>query len=129
MTQMIEAISLVWCQTSDMDRSVAFYRDVLGLKLVVESPYWSQFDVGGTLLGLHPVLEGNAPPLAAPPMGWVVGLRTGDLKALRLRLEAANADVDTEYYEVPGATTLKFRDPDGNVFQASQPGVTAADLQ
>jgi len=118
----------VWCQTSDMERSVAFYRDVLGMIPAIESPYWSQFDLGGTSLALHPVLEGNAPPLAVPMKGWVIGMRTKDLGGLRTRLEAAGADVDAEYYEVPGATTLKFRDPDGNVLQASQTGVKPADL-
>ena len=38
---------------SDMDRSVRFYRDILGLKLRFQSPDWSEFDTGGTTLALH----------------------------------------------------------------------------
>src|SRR5262245_11195471 len=46
---------------SDMDRSVRFYRDTLGLKLRFQSPDWTEFDVGSTTLALH----GGG--LAAPP--------------------------------------------------------------
>jgi len=38
---------------SDMDRSVRFYRDDLGLKLRFQSPDWSEFDTGNTTLALH----------------------------------------------------------------------------
>jgi lactoylglutathione lyase len=39
---------------SDMHRSVAFYRDTLGLGLKFESPGWSEFETGATTLALHP---------------------------------------------------------------------------
>ena len=39
---------------SDMHRSVAFYRDTLGLRLKFESPGWSEFETGATTLALHP---------------------------------------------------------------------------
>jgi catechol 2,3-dioxygenase-like lactoylglutathione lyase family enzyme len=45
---------LVMVVVSDMARSVAFYRDVLGLKLMFESEEWSNFQVGHVMLGLHP---------------------------------------------------------------------------
>ena len=38
---------------SDMERSVAFYRDVIGLTLRFESPGWTEFDTGGATLALH----------------------------------------------------------------------------
>ena len=126
---MIQGLYTTWCQTSDMDRSVAFYRDVLGLKPVVVSPYWSHFELEGGALGLHPPLEGSTPPFATPKKGWTVGVRTGDLVALQRKLQEAGADVDAEFYEVPGGATLTFRDPDGHAIQAIQLGSKAADLK
>src|SRR5262245_38785724 len=38
---------------SDMKRSVAFYRDVLGIPLRFESPHWSEFANEGETLALH----------------------------------------------------------------------------
>src|SRR5215470_2928036 len=46
---------------TDMERSVGFYRDTLGLKLKFQSPDWSEFDMGTTTLALH----GGGKP--APP--------------------------------------------------------------
>ena len=38
---------------SDMKRSVAFYRDVIGLPLKFDSPEWSEFATEGATLALH----------------------------------------------------------------------------
>ena len=47
---------------SDMNRSVRFYRDTLGLKLRFESPDWTEFDLGSTTLALH----GGGKPAPSP---------------------------------------------------------------
>ena len=51
---------------SDMERSVQFYRDTLGLKLRFQSPDWTEFDLGTTTLALHgggkPAPPGTGPP-------------------------------------------------------------------
>jgi lactoylglutathione lyase len=44
---------------SDMDRAVKFYRDIVGLPLKFQSPGWSEFSTGETVLGLHPASEQN----------------------------------------------------------------------
>jgi catechol 2,3-dioxygenase-like lactoylglutathione lyase family enzyme len=38
---------------AEMERSVAFYRDVLGLPLQAHSPYWTEFALEGCVLALH----------------------------------------------------------------------------
>jgi lactoylglutathione lyase len=38
---------------SDMNRSVEFYRDKLGIPLKFESPDWTEFATGTTTLALH----------------------------------------------------------------------------
>jgi len=44
---------------SDMDRAVKFYSDVVGLPLKFQSPGWSEFSTGETVLGLHPASDKN----------------------------------------------------------------------
>jgi predicted enzyme related to lactoylglutathione lyase len=44
---------------ADMDRTVKFYRDDVGLTLKFESPEWSEFATGETSLALHPASEKN----------------------------------------------------------------------
>ena len=44
---------------ADMDRAVKFYRDLLGLPLKFQSPGWSEFVTGETILALHPASQKN----------------------------------------------------------------------
>lgn len=44
---------------ADMDRAVAFYRDVIGLPLKFQSLEWSEFATGETTLALHPASAKN----------------------------------------------------------------------
>jgi catechol 2,3-dioxygenase-like lactoylglutathione lyase family enzyme len=50
---MFNHIDYVMVMVSDMARSVKFYRDTLGLRLRSESPDWTEFETGTTVLALH----------------------------------------------------------------------------
>ena len=50
---------------TDIDRSVEFYRDILGLPLKFQSPDWTEFQTGTTTFALHG--GGTAPK--GPPDG------------------------------------------------------------
>jgi hypothetical protein len=39
---------------ADMQKAIAFHRDVLGLSPRFTSPHWSEFDTGDVTLALHP---------------------------------------------------------------------------
>ena len=55
---------------ADMDRAVKFHRDVVGLPLKFESPGWSEFATGDTMLALHPASAKN--PAGAVELGFTV---------------------------------------------------------
>jgi predicted enzyme related to lactoylglutathione lyase len=124
----IKCVNTIICQTSDMDRSVAFYRDVLGLTPGHLTPYWSDFTLGDIRIGIHPPFQGSTPPYALPQKGWILGLDVDDLKALRKRLEEAGARINGDYHDIPGGVILDFEDPDGNALEAGQTGISAKDL-
>jgi len=44
---------------AEMDRAVKFYRDALGLPPKFQSPGWSEFATGETMLALHPADGGH----------------------------------------------------------------------
>lgn len=46
-------LSQIIVYVSDMRRSVAFYRDILELKVLAESDQWSEFEAGPFHLALH----------------------------------------------------------------------------
>ena len=50
---MFNHVDYVMVTVSDMNRSVRFYRDQLGIALRSESPDWTEFETGTTVLALH----------------------------------------------------------------------------
>lgn len=125
----ITGIHTVICQTTNMDRSVVFYRDVLGLTPGYHSPHWTDFMLGDKKLGLHtPFYEGEGPAVI-PFKNAIIGVKTEDIRALRAALEAAGDHVRGDYHDTPGGVILDFVDPDGNNWQAIQVGTRAADLR
>lgn len=125
---MITGLGTIWCQTSNMEASLAFYRDLLGLEPVYTSDHWTEFDLGNGRLALHSRLDDGIDPLGVYLRGWTVGVTTGDIRALRERLLAAGATIHSGYHETPGGVVMDFADPDGNVLQAMQVGLTIAAL-
>jgi len=60
---MFSKLDYVMVIVSDMNRSVEFYRDKLGIPLKFESPDWTEFQTGATTLALHG--RGTAKPATA----------------------------------------------------------------
>jgi methylmalonyl-CoA/ethylmalonyl-CoA epimerase len=101
----------------DMDRAIAFYRDVVGLKFMFQAPNVAFFDVAGVRLML-----GQAEPPALNPAGTFLYFESVDLDADFAALKSAGAQVEQIPHFVAklGAKDLwmaAFRDPDGNVFE------------
>src|SRR5436853_5019963 len=65
-TQLKYAIKFV----ADMDNSVKFYRDTLGLPLKFQSPGWSEFATGEVTLALHPASEDK--PAGSVELGFAI---------------------------------------------------------
>lgn len=62
---MFKQIDYTMVIVSDMQRSVEFYRDKLGIPLKFQSPDWTEFATGTTTFALH----GGGIPAAGPPSG------------------------------------------------------------
>ena len=50
---MINKISFISYSVSDLQRSIIFYRDLLGFKLLLNNDAWAEFDIGGQRLAVH----------------------------------------------------------------------------
>src|SRR5215211_6348788 len=62
---MFKQIDYTMIVVADMDRSVEFYRDKLGIPLKFQTPEWTEFETGATTLALH----GGGVVSATPPTG------------------------------------------------------------
>ena len=100
----------------DMNRSVLFYRDALGLPLKFESPGWTEFSTDGAILALH-ASEGIEPkgedPLKTPPGRCLPGLRVPDLDEFHQRMVASGVTCLQEPREAFDAKIAQYLDPDG----------------
>jgi len=112
----------VYYWVTDMDRSVRFYRDVLGLTLSRrDGDEWAEFETGGARVALH-AARGSGQ--AGGPGGATAVFQVDDLDAAKAGLGAKGVEFGHEA-EVKGfARFASFTDPDGNTLQIIeyQPG-------
>lgn len=101
---------------SDMQRSVAFYRDVLGLPLKFTSPGWTEFQTGSTTLALHMTgsekvaLHEGRPPAGQAHLGFMVD----DIQAAYEDLKERDVFFSLPpQKQVTGRTLAVLHDPDG----------------
>jgi predicted enzyme related to lactoylglutathione lyase len=105
----------VYYWTRNMERAVAFYRDVVGLRLLrQEGDQWAQFDAGPVQFALHGAMEGH-PSQAG---GATAVFRVDDLDTAMQSLQEKGVEFGDHLGEVAGFARFRsFTDPDGNTVQ------------
>jgi catechol 2,3-dioxygenase-like lactoylglutathione lyase family enzyme len=115
---------VAFAAASDAARAKAFYRDVLGLRLVSEDGFALVFDAHGTMLRVALVKDVVAAPYTV--LGWEVADMAATVRGL------GEAGVQFERYpwmqqdelgiwRTPdGGSVAWFKDPDGNLLSLSQ---------
>jgi catechol 2,3-dioxygenase-like lactoylglutathione lyase family enzyme len=114
---MIAGIKDVFYCASDMDRSVAFYRRLLGCEPRFASTHWAEFDVGGVAFGIH-WSEGRPVRPGDPSGAWAgasVTFRVEDIDRAAATLRDWGVPIVGEIDRQPWGNQLTIRDPDGNL--------------
>jgi lactoylglutathione lyase len=113
---------------ADLERSIRFYRDTIGLPFRFASDTYAEFATVGAKFGLYarpqlPELIGRSAPTDAVP--WPQGevaFFVDDPDAEHERLRRAGVDVLAPPTDRPwGERTLHLADPDGNVVELTRP--------
>ena len=109
----------------DVPRAKAFYRDTLGLRLVMEEPPFALvFDANGIMVRLGMAKE--LPPAHGTVLGWQVPEITATVKELGQagvrfeRFEGMAQDALGIWTSPTGAKIAWFKDPDGNILSVSE---------
>lgn len=107
---------------SDMERSVAFYRDVVGIPLKFESPGWTEFATEGATLALH---KSDAPAPDQKTSGVEhagqcrAGFQVPNLDEFHKRMTEYNVPCVQEPTKTFGLRIAQHVDPDGLILSAS----------
>lgn len=121
---------------NDLDRARAFYEGVLGLVPMLSDARFVAYPVGGTVLLLF--VRGSAEAPIELPFGGAIPPHDGagrlhfafaadaaDMERWRAHLAAKGVAIEGEVQWPKGATSLYFRDPDGNLAEIASPGLWA----
>ena len=108
---------------SDMARSVAFYRDVIGMPLKFESPGWTEFDTEGATWALHISSEpaaDSAMPGSETAGSCRPGFQVSNLDEFHARMLENRVPCAQEPTETFGTRIAQYVDPDGLSFSVSE---------
>ena len=121
----------LYCE--DMERAAAFYRDVLGLRVLSAGPRLIAIDAGqstvlllfkrGATLGGVDFPGGRIPPHdGSGPAHVAFGVRADALDAWEERLRRHGFEIESRARWTLGGRSLYFRDPDGHSVELVTPG-------
>ncbi len=113
---LVRTVSVVYLYVSDMERSLAFYRDLLGVPLAGDGD-WQEATLGGTRFALHKSHEG----IGKLSSGTIhVSLEVADVDAAAERMRGAGIDAKETMRDEWGAA-VQVVDPDGYELYLYQP--------
>jgi len=142
---MIKGIHHAAISTSDLERSLAFYRDLLGFEVVMDGSWPTGVEVADSITGLRgsaarvAMLQGgnaaielfqfaSPKPRPADPRRPVcnhgithIALEVLDIDAEYERLKAAGVEFHCPPQNLGRSRVTYGRDPDGNVFELLEP--------
>lgn len=114
---MIKKIAFSYYTVLDMDRSVKFYQNILGLKLLFKRDDWSEFEIEGQRIALHK----TAGEIATG--GAVISFHAEPIEAVIKTFKNLGVCFVDELREYPYGKLASFQDPDGNILGLYQPPV------
>src|SRR5438067_5543232 len=114
----VSEINQVIVPSSDQDRAIEFYEQVLGFEKRTDIPFGDKY----RWVEVYPPSGTTGIALAPPREGGAVGVETGiilttdDIEVTHAELKAAGVDVDAEVSQMgdPVPPMFWLRDPDGN---------------
>lgn len=123
---MLKSATLVaFVATADAGRATAFYRDVLGLQLMADTPFALIFNAMGVTLRVQKVDRVSVAGYTA--LGWDVADISAAVLALQSRgvaferFQGLEQDRHGVWRTPDGSRVAWFRDPDGNLLSIAQP--------
>jgi catechol 2,3-dioxygenase-like lactoylglutathione lyase family enzyme len=118
---MFKKVDDVFFNVDDMEKSVAFYRDKLGLPVKYESADWVELDAGNMTIALRRYGSGpEGRPELAVGEGATIVFEVDDMEAAKAELEGQGVKFVSGVFEYGSVKLAAFEDLNGNVLQIYQ---------
>ncbi len=108
---MLDDLAYTIVYVNDMDKSTAFYRDVLGIPLDYAAPGWTQFKSRGAALVLHPKVDEQVQAISGAVH---LTFRVDDLEAVYRKLSAQSVKFLASPKTAGFGKHATLFDPEGN---------------
>jgi lactoylglutathione lyase len=102
---------------SNMEKSVKFYRDILGLPIKTKSKDWTEFFNNDTVMALHPAKKKSN---IKTDSDMLVGFEVGDLEATVKKLKEKKVKFFKKPKEEPFGKHAIVQDPDGHLISIAE---------
>jgi catechol 2,3-dioxygenase-like lactoylglutathione lyase family enzyme len=102
---------------SNMQASIKFYKDTLGLPLKTRSKDWTEFFKDGTVIALHPAKKRS---MVGSGAGMLVGFMVSDMDATVKELKAKKVKFFKNPKEEPFGKHAIIEDPDGHLISIAE---------
>ena len=118
----IKRIGNIILEVKDLDTSIKFYHDILGMPIKNERRNWVDLgqQSGGTL-SLHPASITTSHTSTSEENGILIGLTVGDLNSAIDELSDAKIEIFREVQERQAGKNVIILDPDGYMISLFEP--------
>ena len=118
----IKRIGNIILEVKDLDVSIKFYHEILGMPIKNERRNWVDLgqQSGGTL-SLHPASITTSSTNSSKENGILIGLTVGDLNSAMDELSNANIEVYRDVQERQAGKNAIILDPDGYMISLFEP--------
>ena len=108
---LVHGMSVVYLYVSDMERSVSFYREILGIPLEYDpdDPHWAEATLGGVRFALHLASDEMRPQT---PGTVRINFAVDDVDAAAEHVRSLGVRVG-EVFREPYGSFVEIFDPDG----------------
>ncbi len=115
---MLNKFAFISYSVSNLEKSIIFYRDLIGLKLLISNDSWAEFNVDGQRLAIHKKKDANTLNISS---GATVYFEANPIEntveALKLKGVKFNGEIDTHTY----GKLIIFHDLDRNPLGLYEP--------
>lgn len=110
----IGAVILLVC---DMEESMKFYKDVLGMEIKQQTEDWVEFSMQGTVLALHPTNEKKKP---TKNISMLIGFNVSELESVCSNLEKKKVKFHKKVTNEAFGKHAIIEDPDGHLISLAE---------